>query len=454
MALKYDKKRKHWIDENGDAMRYGYGRWDKNLKQMLQYNSDGTITHYSKKEWEDKQEKLMRSRAQKLTEKRKQAERKYFIPYIKDKSITISGNNEDRGAVISTNMLDSIAKYSRQAGIPFKDGLGLVAQESTLGNAPNRGIGYQFRHSNSNGTWSPKRSNYNGWSPVLITSDWNYIDRNPYSDYKIDRNGVTPQPYSTIRSTLEKGENFEINIHELYNIIWKGSFPRIFSNPNIDWYTFYYSYIQTYIERDIREMVAVDEILFLKFITILASRTGQELNYASIANDINISQPTVKTWISLLKMSGIIYLLQPYYSNLSNRLIKTPKLYFLDTGLVAYLTKYTTPDILENGAINGAILETYVVSEILKSYWHNGLQPNVYFYRDKEKREIDLIIEENDKLYPIEIKRKSNPDKNDIKNFDVLKKFNKEIGEGAVICLSNDELPITRDVIKIPVSYL
>lgn len=215
MALKYDKKKKRWIDENGDAMRYGYGRWDKNLKQMLQYNSDGTITHYSKKEWEDKQEKLMRIRAQKLTEKRKQAERKYFIPYIKDKFITISGNNKDTGAVISTNMLDSIAKYSRQAGIPFKDGLGLVAQESTLGNAPNRGIGYQFRHSNSNGTWSPKRSNYNGWSPVLITSDWDYIDRNPYSDYKIDRNGVTPQPYSTIRSTLEKGENFEINIPPL-----------------------------------------------------------------------------------------------------------------------------------------------------------------------------------------------------------------------------------------------
>lgn len=261
-------------------------------------------------------------------------------------------------------------------------------------------------------------------------------------------------PFLPTNNYIKQQKNFEINIHELYNIIWKGSFPRIFSNPNIDWYTFYYSYIQTYIERDIREMVAVDEILFLKFITILASRTGQELNYASIANDINISQPTVKTWISLLKMSGIIYLLQPYYSNLSNRLIKTPKLYFLDTGLVAYLTKYTTPDILENGAINGAILETYVVSEILKSYWHNGLQPNVYFYRDKEKREIDLIIEENDKLYPIEIKRKSNPDKNDIKNFDVLKKFNKEIGEGAVICLSNDELPITRDVIKIPVSYL
>lgn len=215
MALKYDRKRKRWIDENGDAMRYGYGRWDKNLKQMLQYNSDGTITHYSKKEWEDKQEKLMRIRAQKLTDKRKQAERKYFIPYIKDKSITISGNNKDRGAIISTNMLDSIAKYSQQAGIPFRDGLGLIAQESTLGNAPYRGIGYRFRHSNNNGTWIPERSNYNGWSPVLITSDWDYINRNPYSDYKIDRSGVTPQPYSTIRSTLEKGENFKIDVPPL-----------------------------------------------------------------------------------------------------------------------------------------------------------------------------------------------------------------------------------------------
>lgn len=262
------------------------------------------------------------------------------------------------------------------------------------------------------------------------------------------------EPFIPTNQYVEKQKNIKMDIHKLYSIIWKGSFPRYFSDPEIDWDTFYYSYVQTYIERDIREMTNVNEILFLKFITILASRTGQELNYASIANDIGVSQPTVKNWISLLNTSGIIYLLQPYYSNLSNRLIKTPKLYFLDTGLISYLTKYNTPEILENGALNGVILETYVVSEILKSYWHNGLQPNIYFYRDKEKREIDLVIEINNELYPIEIKRKSNPNKDDIKNFNVLEKFNKKIKNGAVICLADNDLPITRDVLRIPVSYL
>ena len=261
-------------------------------------------------------------------------------------------------------------------------------------------------------------------------------------------------PFLPTKNYIEHQEKKEINLHELYSIIWKGSFPRIISNNEVDWNTFYYSYLQTYIERDIREMTVVDEMLFLKFVEILAARTAQELNYASIANDVGVSQPTIKSWISLLKTSGIIYLLQPYYSNLSNRLIKTPKLYFLDTGLIAYLTKYKTPEILENGALSGAILETYVVSEILKSYWHNGLQPNLYFYRDKEKREIDLIIEENDKLYPIEIKKKSNPNKDDIKNFKVLEKFNKNIGDGAVVCLADKDLPIVRGVTKIPISYL
>lgn len=175
-------------------------------------------------------------------------------------------------------------------------------------------------------------------------------------------------PFLPTKDYIEHQEKMNISLHELYNIIWKGSFPRIISNHKVDWNTFYYSYLQTYIERDIREIAAVDEMLFLKFIEILAARTAQELNYASIANDVGVSQPTIKSWISLLKTSGIVYLLQPYYSNLSNRLIKTPKLYFLDTGLVAYLTKYKTPEILESGALSGAILETYVVSEILKSY--------------------------------------------------------------------------------------
>lgn len=245
MALTYNKKRKRWIDENGNAMRYGYGRWNENLKKMLQYNSDGTITGYSKREWEDKQERLMRIRSQELIGKRKQAERKYFIPFIKEKSITISGSNKgkgikDKGATISTNMLDSIAKYSRKAGISFRDGLGLVAQESTLGNAPNRRTGYKFGHSNSNGTWSPVKTNYNGWSPVLITSDWDYIEGNPYSNHNIDRSGTTPQPYSTIISTLKKGENFKIDTPPLlhaFELFKSGDY-----NPNDKGYT-----------RDVRE---------------------------------------------------------------------------------------------------------------------------------------------------------------------------------------------------------
>ncbi len=248
--------------------------------------------------------------------------------------------------------------------------------------------------------------------------------------------------------------NMRIDIHKLYEIIWRGSFPKLVSNNNVDWNIFYSSYLQTYLERDIRQLSVVNESLFLKFVTILAARTGQELNYTNIANDVGVSQTTIKSWVSLLNTSGLIYLVKPYYNNITNRMIKTPKLYFLDTGLVAYLTKYQTPEILENGALSGSILETYVVSEILKSYWHNGKQQDLYFYRDKDKKEIDLIIEQNGKLYPVEIKRKSNPNRDDIRNFNVLEKFNKPIGEGAVICLAENDLPITNKINRIPIGYL
>lgn len=213
--MKYNPKLRHWTDENGNVMRGGYGRWDASKKQMLQYNTDGTITHYSKTDWENKQDKLMKIRANQLLEKRKQVEKKYYIPYIKEKSITISGNNKDRGAVISTNMLDSIAKYSKRAGIPLQDGLGLIAQESTLGNAKERGIGRSYDRPSNNKGWYGKNSGYNGWSPVLISSDWDYLTRNPYSDYKIDRQQAEPQPYSTINSTLKKGEQFNIDVPPL-----------------------------------------------------------------------------------------------------------------------------------------------------------------------------------------------------------------------------------------------
>ncbi len=230
-TLKYDKTKKRWIDENGDAMRYGYGRWDKNLKKMIQYNSDGTTTRYSKKDWEDKQEQIMKTRSKEIVEKRKQAERKYYIPYIPEKRVVISSSDKgkgmkDRGAVISTNMLDSIAKYAKKAGISFKDGVGLVAQESTLGNADVRGIGYRYDYPNNDNTWTAAYSNYNGWSPVLLTSDWEYINKNPYYDHQINRSGTTPQPYSTILSTRKKGENFRIDIPPLLHAF------RLFKSGN------------------------------------------------------------------------------------------------------------------------------------------------------------------------------------------------------------------------------
>ena len=253
-------------------------------------------------------------------------------------------------------------------------------------------------------------------------------------------------------------ENARINskkytLKEIYEIIWRGSFPAINIDKEQSWEMFYSSYLQTYLERDIRDLASIsDEMTFLKFIRIIASRTGRLLNYSDIASSVGISQPTAKAWLSLLISSGLVYLLEPYYNNLSKRMIKTPKLYFLDTGLCSYLTNWSSPEVLESGAMSGAIFETFVVAEILKSYLHRGKRPPIYFYRDKDKKEIDLIIEQNGKLYPIEIKKTAKPDKSSIKNFNVLPDLNR--AEGAVICLCDEDLPLTENVNIIPVGYL
>ena len=200
------------------------------------------------------------------------------------------------------------------------------------------------------------------------------------------------------------------NLSDIYYNIWKGSYPEVHTNKKIDWENFYKSYLRTYIERDIRDLNAVkNEMNFLKFLKVLASRTAQLLNYSDIASEIGISIPTAKSWVSILVSSNIIYLLQPYYSNINKRIIKTPKIYFLDTGLCSYLTDWDNPRVLESGAMSGAIFETFVVSEIIKSYEHNIKTANIYYYRDKDKKEIDLIIEKNGKIYPIEIKKTANP---------------------------------------------
>ncbi len=237
----------------------------------------------------------------------------------------------------------------------------------------------------------------------------------------------------------------------IYHMIWKGSYPQLVGADDEMWEVFYDSYLQTYIQRDVRDLTAVGNLLdFAKFMQVLASRTAEELNYTTISRQLGVSVPTVKSWVSILEASGVIYLLQPYSNNLGKRLTKTPKLYFMDTGLVSYLCAWKRPEVLEAGAMSGEIFETYVVSEILKSYWHQGKQPRVSFYRDKDGREIDLLIEEDGLLYPIEIKKKSNPSSADIKAFSCLEEMKIKLGAGAVICLAQTHLPIRDGVTSVP----
>lgn len=279
------------------------------------------------------------------------------------------------------------------------------------------------------------------------------IDLKGFSLKEIDNNDQlaflpTDKFIEEMRNNSKKYDLFGI-----YERIWKGSYPELNVNNDLDWETFYKSYLQTYIERDIKDLNAVkNEMDFLKFLKVLAARTGQMLNYADISNEVGVSIPTIKSWVSILVSSNIVYLLQPYFSNLNKRIVKTPKLYFLDTGLCSYLTNWNNAQVLESGAMSGAIFETFVVSEIIKSYVHNVKEPNIYYYRDKDKKEIDVIIENNGKLYPIEIKKSANPDKNMIKNFSVIPE--NQIGDGAIICLVDKDLPITKNVNAIPISYI
>ncbi|WP_027389067.1 ATP-binding protein [Chrysiogenes arsenatis] len=242
-----------------------------------------------------------------------------------------------------------------------------------------------------------------------------------------------------------------VGLMETYRRIWLGSFPRVVDHPEIR-DIFYRSYVQTYIQRDVQDVLSIsDEIAFHTFLGAIAARTGQLLNYADVARDVAVDNKTVKAWLSVLEASGLVYLLRPYHTNVTKRIIKTPKLYFLDTGLCAYLTKWTSPEALEAGAMSGAILETFVVAEILKSYWHHGKEANLYFYRDTDQKEVDVLIEANNTLYPIEIKKTATPSQNSTKSFSVLQKLGKPIGHGAVLCLTEKIVPLSLHVMAMPI---
>ena len=241
----------------------------------------------------------------------------------------------------------------------------------------------------------------------------------------------------------------------IFQRIWRGSFPNVVLSKGKTWQRFYESYISTYIERDIRDYLKISNIAaFRQFIQIAATRTGQKLNYRDISKEIGISEPTIKSWFSLLQMSGIITLLQPYHSNINKRLIRTPKLYFMDTGLCCFLTKWLNPEVLENGAMAGALLETYVCSEIIKSYLHNGRTPPIYYYADRDKKEIDLLIEENGKIYPIEIKKSSSIHSTNFSHFDFIEKIKIPLGHGAVLSFNKSVLPISPQIDVIPIGFI
>lgn len=244
---------------------------------------------------------------------------------------------------------------------------------------------------------------------------------------------------------------------EVFERIIRGSFPALYQNKNISTEKFYSGYLRTYLERDIRDLITIkEETKFLTFLSALAARTGQELNYNNIAKDAEIDSKTAKSWISYLRTSGLIFLLQPYSNNPTTRAIKTPKMYFTDTGLACYLAGYSDAKTLERSAINGNMFETYVVMEIVKSFVNDNKDPRLYlnFYRDSNQIEIDLIITINNTVYPIGIKKSKNPDRNMIKNFKILNKGEKEIGEGGVICMVDKILPLDSNNIAIPIQCI
>ena len=245
------------------------------------------------------------------------------------------------------------------------------------------------------------------------------------------------------------------DLQEIFRRIFQGSMPAIVSNEVSNNSIFYGSYLSTYIERDVRNLFdAIDSLKFLRFLTAVAARCSQMLNVNEIARDADINLKQAKDWMGILETLGIIFYLHPFSNNMLKRLVKTPKYYFYDTGLVAYLTKWSSPETLENGAMNGAILENYVVSEIRKSYLNSGKAPFMYYYRDKDAREIDIILEQNGELNPIEIKKSANPAPEILRSFSVLEKTGLNRGKGAVICMKMELSAFNQENFIVPVWLL
>ena len=274
----------------------------------------------------------------------------------------------------------------------------------------------------------------------------------PMSQREID--GEESVPFFPDIDALREKSMSHKTAKEVFERIFLGGLPRLVADNTLDRDLYYSSYMNTYIERDVSALEQVGKLdEFRTLVTCLAANTAQELKYETISREIGVSAPTIKAWVTILERSGIIFILRPYYSNISKRLVKTPKCYFLDTGLAAYLTSWPTADTLMNGNAAGAFFETFVVGEILKSYCNAGKEPNLYFYRDIDQREIDLLMIRSGCMYPLEIKKAKTPSAPD-KNFSVLKQFGMEVKPGLILCMADALFPLHRDAWLCPVELI
>lgn len=240
------------------------------------------------------------------------------------------------------------------------------------------------------------------------------------------------------RLLAERDQIRPVTAPELFERLWSGSMPGLISGQTPDRNIFYSSYLSTYVERDVRELSgSVDALKFNRFLIAVAARCSQLLNYNALAEDADIDIQTSKAWINILETLGIIFLLHPYSNNVLKRTIRTPKVYFYDTGLVCYLTRWSSPEVAESGAMSGALLENYAVSEIMKSYQNAGQEPYLYFYRDRDAKEIDIILEGDGKLSPLEIKKTATPDKRLTRVFHVIDRSPLQLGTGAILCMAD-----------------
>lgn len=278
--------------------------------------------------------------------------------------------------------------------------------------------------------------------------------------------GYVSEPFTTEPQRLLKRTEItrQRGLNEIYARIFRGSMPELYANEAMDWETYYRSYVDTYLQRDIRDLTQVaDELQFYNFMTVAAAHTSKPVVYEELAASAGISAPTAKKWLSILVSSHIIALVLPYHNNILKRVVKMPQMHFLDTGLAAYLLKWGNPQALERGAMSGAFFESFVFSEIYKSYLNAGKEPPIYYYRDKDQKEIDLLLYQNGTACPIEVKKAASPGKAAIKNFDVLKpietpeKFGMmeelkvNIGSGSVVCMGNDLIPLDEKNWYVPV---